>query len=253
VKTLKAFMAFYPELMLIAYAAMDTLDVIDVLPERKRPAFIRWAEKTRKRSERIYKMGDYEFLPKYLQWFARTHYPIADPKLLGYIASVEMRSFLDHGTPLPSVAELRNRKRLLFIRQYGRDQLDLFTGSGARREITRRKLFARQKISGTTVRGFVAFPGKAVGPTHIVIHAKDMRGFKRGSVLISNMTQPNFLPVMKQAAAFVTDEGGILSHAAIVARELKKPCVIGTKHATRLFKDGDRVEVDAIRGIVKKL
>ncbi len=56
---------------------------------------------------------------------------------------------------------------------------------------------------------------------------------------------------MKRAAAFVTDEGGITCHAAIVAREMKKPCVIGTKIATQIFKDGDMVEVDAQRGVVR--
>ena len=58
------------------------------------------------------------------------------------------------------------------------------------------------------------------------------------------------MPRMKLAAAIVTDDGGITCHAAIVARELKKPCIIGTKYATEIFKDGDMVEVDAERGIV---
>ncbi|MDO8581302.1 MAG: PEP-utilizing enzyme, partial [bacterium] len=64
---------------------------------------------------------------------------------------------------------------------------------------------------------------------------------------------PEFLSLMVKAGAIVTDAGGILSHAAITARELKKPCVIGTKIATKVFKDGDRVEVDAERGIIKKV
>jgi pyruvate,water dikinase len=67
------------------------------------------------------------------------------------------------------------------------------------------------------------------------------------------MTDPHYLPIMKKAAAFVTDEGGLLCHAAIVARELKKPCVISTKVATKIFKDGDLVEVDANRGIIRKI
>lgn len=65
------------------------------------------------------------------------------------------------------------------------------------------------------------------------------------------MTDPSFLPVMKQAIAFITDEGGVLCHAAITARELKKPCIIGTKIATKVLKDGDLVEVDANHGIIK--
>jgi pyruvate,water dikinase len=58
---------------------------------------------------------------------------------------------------------------------------------------------------------------------------------------------------MQKAAAFVTDEGGLTCHAAIVAREMKKPCIIGTKIATKVLKDGDMVEVDANKGIVKIL
>jgi pyruvate,water dikinase len=65
------------------------------------------------------------------------------------------------------------------------------------------------------------------------------------------MTSPDWLPLIQKAVAIVTDEGGITSHASIVARELKKPCIVGTKNATKILKDGDQVEVDADSGIVK--
>ncbi len=67
------------------------------------------------------------------------------------------------------------------------------------------------------------------------------------------MTHPDDGPLISKAAAVVTDEGGVLCHAAIVARELKKPCIIGTKIATKVLKDGDTVEVDAEKGIVRKI
>ena len=67
------------------------------------------------------------------------------------------------------------------------------------------------------------------------------------------MIKPDYLSAMKKAVAFVTDEGGITCHAAIVARELNKPCIIGTKIATKVLKDGDEVEVDADKGVVKIL
>jgi pyruvate,water dikinase len=67
------------------------------------------------------------------------------------------------------------------------------------------------------------------------------------------MTFPSMIMAMERAAAFVTDEGGILCHAAIIAREMKKPCVIATKNATKAFKDGDLIEVDANTGIVRKI
>ena len=64
------------------------------------------------------------------------------------------------------------------------------------------------------------------------------------------MTRPTTLVVCQKASAIITDEGGIVSHAAIIARELKIPCIVGTKIATKILKDGDLVEVDADQGVV---
>jgi pyruvate,water dikinase len=76
---------------------------------------------------------------------------------------------------------------------------------------------------------------------------------KDGNILVSAATSPSIMPAMKKAAAFVTDEGGLTSHAAIVARELNTPCVFGTKIATKVLNDCDLIEVDATNGIIKKL
>jgi pyruvate,water dikinase len=62
------------------------------------------------------------------------------------------------------------------------------------------------------------------------------------------MTSPDFIPILKKVSAIITDEGGITCHAAIVSRELKIPCIVGTKIATKVLKDGDVVEVDAQKG-----
>ena len=67
------------------------------------------------------------------------------------------------------------------------------------------------------------------------------------------MTRPDYIIGIKKAAAIVTNEGGITCHAAIVSRELGIPCIIGTKIATEVFKDGDLVEVNANHGVVKKI
>ena len=74
---------------------------------------------------------------------------------------------------------------------------------------------------------------------------------KAGDIMVSVQTMPELLPAMEKAAAFVTDMGGITSHAAIVSREMKTPCIVGTRIATRVLKDGDLVEVDANKGIIK--
>lgn len=103
------------------------------------------------------------------------------------------------------------------------------------------------------VRGIVASPGHARGPAKIFLTPTDLQKMNHGDVLITPMTSPDFIPLMKKASGIVTDIGGLLSHAALVSRELDIPCVIGTKVATKVFKDGDMVEVDADKGIVTKL
>jgi phosphohistidine swiveling domain-containing protein len=102
-------------------------------------------------------------------------------------------------------------------------------------------------------KGQVAYGGKIRGEAQIIMKQKDLGKMKFGGILVSSMTVPTFLPAMQKAAAFVTDEGGITCHIAIVARELKKPCIIGTKFATQVLKDGDEVEVNADNGTVKIL
>jgi pyruvate,water dikinase len=104
-----------------------------------------------------------------------------------------------------------------------------------------------------TAIGMIACKGKVTGPVKICKSVDDIERVKKGDILITSMTRPEFLPAMQKAIAFVTDEGGITSHAAIVSREMNKPCIIGTKNATKIFKDGDLVEVDANNGTVKKI
>jgi len=101
------------------------------------------------------------------------------------------------------------------------------------------------------IKGNLAFTGKVKAKAQIILSDKDFDKFKDGSVLVTSMTRPEFVPLMKKASAVITDEGGITCHAAIISRELKKPCITGTKNATRILHDGDMVEVDADNGIVK--
>ena len=103
------------------------------------------------------------------------------------------------------------------------------------------------------VAGTTASSGKAEGKVCVIFHRGEFKKFKKGCILVTTMTHPEFLPIMKLAKAIVTDEGGITCHAAIVSRELGIPCVIGTKISTQVFKDGDLVEVDANNGIIKKI
>jgi len=101
------------------------------------------------------------------------------------------------------------------------------------------------------LKGFSANRGYAKGIVRIVKSIRDIGKIHIGDILVSPMTTPNFVPALKKCVAIITDEGGITSHAAIVSRELNKPCIIGTKIATKVLKDGDEVEVDANKGIVR--
>lgn len=101
--------------------------------------------------------------------------------------------------------------------------------------------------------GIPACRGKITGVVRVIQHKEEMGLFQTGQILVTNMTTIDYVPIMKKAKAIITNEGGITCHAAIFSRELGIPCIIGTKIATKVFKDGDMVEVDASRGIVKKL
>ncbi len=101
--------------------------------------------------------------------------------------------------------------------------------------------------------GATASPGKKIGRVKKIFGSSDFHKFKIGDILVTSMTTPEMVPVMRKAAAVVTDEGGVTCHAAIISRELGIPCVIGAKIATKVLKDGDLVEVDASKGVVRKL
>lgn len=117
------------------------------------------------------------------------------------------------------------------------------------------KVFSHISISADVeqISGTVASRGLARGRVKIILKAHDLVNFNQGEILFSTMTRPEMTVAIKKAAAIVTDEGGITSHAAIVSRELGIPCIIGTKIATKVFKDGDLVEVNANDGTVRKI
>ena len=101
------------------------------------------------------------------------------------------------------------------------------------------------------IRGIPASPGKARGRAQLITDVRDVHKVKKGSILIAVYTYPAIVVAMEKASAIVTDQGGLLSHAAIVSRELGKPCILGTRIATQVLRDGDMVEVNANKGIVK--
>lgn len=120
-------------------------------------------------------------------------------------------------------------------------------------QISKIELLNVKPMKDGEVKGNIAFKGKVIGKARIVYDPTESKEFSKGDILITGMTRPEYVPLMEKAAAIVTDSGGLLCHAAIVARELGKPCIIGTQFATKMFRDGDLIEVDANIGIVRKI
>ena len=149
----------------------------------------------------------------------------------------------------PNPVVLSERQKICLLHSNEAGEVDVLYGSEAQQF---EETFALDCSEQHEVRGMIANKGKVRGRAKIVLSPADFSTFYDGDILIAKMTSVDFIPIMKKAGAFVTDEGGLASHAAIIAREYNKPCIIGTKIATKIFKNGDIIEVDAEIGLVKK-
>ena len=100
------------------------------------------------------------------------------------------------------------------------------------------------------LKGYGASPGRASGKVRIIHDEAELSKIKKGDVLVTKMTNPDMVVAMEKAAAIITDEGGLTSHAAIVSREMGIPSVVGTINASEILKDGDIVGVDGSKGVI---
>jgi phosphohistidine swiveling domain-containing protein/DNA-binding transcriptional ArsR family regulator len=168
-------------------------------------------------------------------------------KELRFMRSEEIKSAL-FGKPFDR-DEIKKRTKLSLY--YTAKDVEVYYSGKEAEHIIKKYLEKDEQQEISELKGQCGCRGYVKGVVKIVNVISDMSKMKQGDVLVSISTQPDLVPAMKKAAAFVTDQGGVTSHAAIVAREMKKPCVIATKFATKVLKDGDLVEVDADKGIVK--
>lgn len=116
--------------------------------------------------------------------------------------------------------------------------------------LERKNIVIKSQQDGKIIKGSVAYSGKKTGKVCQIYTKEDFKKFEKGDILVTTMTTPKFTPILKLAGAIVTDEGGITCHAAIIARELKIPCIIGCKNATEILKNDMIVEVNANEGII---
>jgi len=175
-------------------------------------------------------------------------------KELEYYTLNEMQSLLIDNKKIDPIIIIE-RKKYAFILDGNR--LSLYLGDKSD-EIENQELEKVDFDSIKELKGNVANPGKVTGRVRIINslvkdQEKAIEEMIHGEILVTGMTRPHLVEAMQKSGAIITDEGGITSHAAIVCRELGVPCIVGTKIATKVLKDGDLIEVDADEGIVRKI
>jgi len=197
-------------------------------------------------SEKIYSESE-RFFRNVMEFVAEKEKCNAD--YLTCLTQEEFENYLKNGN-LPNESELEKRYEASVL-YFEKDKMVLLLG----RDVSEvEEAIAKQAMAGKDeVKGITAYPGKITGKARIVLDPFNVGVFNENDILITGMTRPEFMPLIKKSSAIITDVGGILCHAAITAREMKIPCIVGTAVATKIFKDDDVLEVDAENGVVKKI
>ncbi|MBV9349563.1 MAG: hypothetical protein JO026_02330, partial [Patescibacteria group bacterium] len=169
--------------------------------------------------------------------------------LLHNLLNEELRTYTETGK-LPQEEDLLSRQNVagLYVHEGGNVLLDEKEIGKIEKLIAGKSAFGSDILHGTT-----SMKGHARGAVRIIENPREAGIFNDGDILVTSMTNPDFLPLIKRAGAIVTEAGGVLSHAAIVSRELKKPCILNVKGALSHLKNGDNVEVDADGGTIRIL
>lgn len=151
-----------------------------------------------------------------------------------------------------TLRKIAQRKKLYVTANLG-SGYQIFEGQKARALLRHFVTKETQHDMIHQLKGLPAYSGVVSGKVRKVLRHRDLGRFKRGEVLVALQTLVDFVPVMKKARAILTEFGGITSHAAVVSRELKIPCVVGIEHLTETLQNGNRVSVDAASGIIKRI
>lgn len=172
------------------------------------------------------------------------------PEIGEFAWAVSLQEILNNDFPTKEILEKRIVDEIIVFEDEVVSELEF-------RELQTKFNFELEKFGDIPnikeISGQIACKGKVNGRVRRVLKEADVAKLEDGEILVTSMTLPTFAQAMKKAVAFVTDEGSITCHAAINAREMKKPCIIGTKNATQILKDGDLIEVDADNGVVRIL
>lgn len=168
---------------------------------------------------------------------------------LAWYSFTELETLVKKGIKV-SAEDLKERKQFRIMVQIN-GKLDTFYDLKAYGEISTLVGGLTQVKKVDKFSGLVACRGKVSGQAKIVKEIKDMDKVNEGDILVAGTTRPDLMRAIRRCAAIITDTGGITSHAAIISRELGLPCIVGTKIATQVLRNGDLVEVDADEGVVR--
>ncbi len=170
---------------------------------------------------------------------------------ISYVTEEEIADFLDNGQKIPEKLTAGRKKGFAIYFNHEK-KVECKSGKDAEQAVNGLGIIIFEKFS-EEIKGTPASPGKAKGIVTIIKGVADLNKVRKGDILVAVTTHPDYVPAMQRAAAIITDEGGVTSHAAIIAREFSLPCIVGAHHASKSLKDGDKVEVDADSGFVRKM
>ena len=147
---------------------------------------------------------------------------------------------MSRGKPFDS-HELSRRKDAFLLQQLGEKVL-IISGEEAKKEAKRLGLIP-ELIKTSQLKGIIASSGNVEGRVKIVYTNRDLDKIQSGDIMVTTMTRQDFVPYLRKIKALVTEEGGVACHAAIIARELGIPCVIGVENATRILEDNQTIGI----------
>lgn len=172
-----------------------------------------------------------------------------DQELMKFMVAPEVKGMFEEGIPSQDALSDRRRNCVMVVWDGG---YKILTGRDVE-ELHELMFSSEAEDQVDDIRGLTASVGRVRGKVKVVGSVKEVGKVEAGDILVAVMTRPDYIVGIKKAAAIVTDEGGVTCHAAIVSRELGLPCVIATKIATQVLKDGDEVEVNANHRVVTVL
>jgi phosphoenolpyruvate synthase/pyruvate phosphate dikinase len=216
---------------------------VDFLDVHNLQKLLPYFQDARKYSETIYSESEILFrnIAKIIS--KEKKYPA---KLLTCLTQKEFIFFLNsRKLPKKYILEERYKNSILYF-DHGKEII--FTGQNAKK--IESIIDKQNQLTKKQIHGVSAYPGEVISIVRIILDPHKKQTFNQGDILVTGMTRPEFMSYIKKASAIITDVGGILCHAAITARELKIPCVVGTISATKLLKSGQKIKIDATKGII---